>query len=212
MEKSEIINCLIKKYGFKRYLEIGLDNPEHNFTKINCEVKHSVDPFFEEDHKDGFDIRSYEFKDALKYLTYRMTSDEYFETHSDKYDIILVDGLHREFQAGRDIINGLKCPNKGGFIVVHDCLPMDEASQVVPRIQPLWNGDVWKCIPMLSEQGIEFEVVDTDFGCGIIKYKENPEELHYMEKSPYRWRDFATRRNELMHVITIGQFFEKYLM
>ena len=116
MEKSDIINLLIKKFGFKKYLEIGLDNPEHNFTKIKCETKHSVDPYFEDDHKSGFDIQTYEIENALKYLTYRMTSDEYFDTHSDKYDIILVDGLHREFQAGKDIINGLKCLNKGGGI------------------------------------------------------------------------------------------------
>lgn len=95
MDRSDIINFLIKKNNFKTYLEIGLDNPDVNFNKINCSVKHSVDPFFESDHTE-FDIKSYEFEYAMKFLTFRMTSDEFFETSSMKYDIIFIDGLHTE--------------------------------------------------------------------------------------------------------------------
>lgn len=209
--RSDIINSLIKKNNFKTYLEIGLDNPFENFNKINCTTKHSVDPFFEEDHKQGFDISVEEFEEALKYLTHRMTSDEFFKTSTDKYDIIFVDGLHTERQAGKDIINGLKHLNKGGYIVVHDCLPYSYESQVVPRITVGWNGDVWKCIHELNKQFIEYDVVDCDFGCGVIKYTPDWEYLHYLDKSIYDWDDFEKNRNKLMHVISEDEFLKKYI-
>lgn len=183
MNHTDIINSLISKNGFNSYLEIGMDNPDHNFIKINCELKHSVDPYFEEDHKPGYDISVEEFDKALKYLTHRMTSDEFFEQCEDKYDIIFIDGLHIEEQCGRDIINSLKHLNKGGFILVHDCLPIKEIHQKVPRESEWWNGDVWKCIPELEKQKIEFETIDCDCGCCIIKYKKNPETLKYLDKS-----------------------------
>ena len=212
MNHTEIINKLIEKNNFKSYLEIGLDNPNLNFTQINCELKHSVDPFFEEDHKEGCDISVSEFEEAFKYLTHRMTSDEFFKTSTDKYDIIFVDGLHTEGQAGKDIINGLKHLNKGGYIVVHDCLPYSYEAQVVPRITGGWNGDVWKCIPELEKQFIDFEVVDCDFGCGIIKYNDDYENLHYLDKSIYTWNDFVEHRNKLMHVISEEEFTFEYLV
>ena len=211
LSRSDIINLLIKKNNFKTYLEIGLDNPYFNFTKINCELKHSVDPFFKKDHQ-GYDIGVEKFEEAFKYLTHKMTSDDFFKTSTDKYDIIFVDGLHIERQAGKDIINGLKHLNKGGYIVVHDCLPYSYESQVVPRIIGGWNGDVWKCIPELGKQFIEFEVVDCDQGCGIIKYTPDWEYLHYPEKSIYNWDDFIKNRNKLMHVINEEEFFKKYII
>ena len=43
--RTDIINYLIWKQGYRSYLEIGLDDPEPNFTKIRCELKESVDPY-----------------------------------------------------------------------------------------------------------------------------------------------------------------------
>ena len=40
--RTDIINYLIWKQGYRSYLEIGLDDPEPNFTKIRCELKESV--------------------------------------------------------------------------------------------------------------------------------------------------------------------------
>lgn len=209
MERSDIINLLIKKNNFKSYLEIGLDKPDFNFTKINCEIKHSVDPYFIEDHEYGLSVDK--FEEAFKYLTYRLTSDEFFEKTQYKYDIIFIDGLHTERQCGKDIINGLKHLNENGFIIVHDCLPVSEESQIVPRKTAIWTGDIWKCIPELKKQFIEYNVVDCDFGCGIIKYTPDYMYLHYLEKSNYEYRDFVLNRNELMNVISVEEFMDKYI-
>ena len=44
MNRTEIINQLIKIYGYKTYLEIGVGNPAINFNKILCIKKIGVDP------------------------------------------------------------------------------------------------------------------------------------------------------------------------
>lgn len=195
MNRTEIINSLIAKNNFKSYLEIGLANPYDNFVQIQCETKHSVDPFF------GCDISP-----IRDFLTYRNTSDEFFMNSSYKYDIIFIDGWHTERQCGKDIINGLKHLNENGIIVVHDCLPATEEAQSVYT-----NGDVWKCFPELKKQFIEYDVVDCDYGCGIIKYTPDYQYLNYLQKSDYNYSDFKKNRDTLMNVITQDEFITKYI-
>ena len=208
MQKYEIINKLIKHFKYKSYLEIGLDNPNNNFTKVNCELKESVDPYFKEDHRNGWDCMLSEDikKEIDKYLTYKMTSDEFFANNTKKYDIILIDGLHTKEQVGKDIINSLKCLNKNGKIIVHDCLPPNEERQIVPRRQRTWNGDVWRTIPELKKQNIRYYTVDTDEGCAIIDFKPSSKKLKYVESWDNTWEDFKKHKNELMNVIKVKDF------
>jgi|GEM_PF-7132737 hypothetical protein len=58
MYRFDIINALIKKYGYQHYLEIGVEAGE-TFTKVQCAVKHGVDPFSVN-------------------ATFRISSDEFF--------------------------------------------------------------------------------------------------------------------------------------
>ena len=44
MKRYDLINWFIDRYDYKNYLEIGLDQSKNCFDKINCLVKHSVDP------------------------------------------------------------------------------------------------------------------------------------------------------------------------
>ena len=211
MNRTELINYLIKKNNYKSYLEIGLDTGE-NFKRICCDVKESVDPFLKEDHINGFDLNySNDIPDNIKsLLTYRMQSDDFFKICIRKYDIIFIDGLHIQEQVGRDIINSLKVLNAGGIIVVHDCLPPNESMQIVPRKYSGWNGDVWKAIYELIRQGLDISVVDTDYGCGIIRYTNDEKLLKYPKKSEITWKDFEKHRNNIMNVISIKEFLEKY--
>lgn len=210
MTRTDIINYLIRKYNYKSYLEIGLDTGV-NYERVQCDSKASVDPFFREDHN-GHDLT---FTDDIPQhikdlLTYRLTSDCFFEQNTKTYDIIFVDGLHLEEQVGKDIINGLKVLNPGGIIVVHDCLPGSELMQTVPRISHAWNGSVWKAVYELIQQGLDIQVVDTDWGCGLIRYCDNSELLHYPKKSEATWNDFKNNRNEMMHVISKEDFLKLY--
>lgn len=209
MIHTDIINILIQKYGFKSYLEVGVGNPKFNFNEIICDLKEGVDTY-NEDSLCEFNYNREEFDEAVKKITYKMSSDEFFKTHENKYDIIFVDGLHLEEQCGRDIVNSLKHLNSNGLVVVHDCLPGCELHQRVPRESSCWNGDVWKCIPELEKQSIEYETVDVIYGCCIIKYKSHPEDIQYLDKSFYTYEDFEHNKKTMMHIITEEEFLKKY--
>lgn len=219
MYRTEIINSLIDAHNYQSYLEIGVNNPGFNYFSINCRFKECVDPL---SAYDKFQKMSFNNENEVEYvknnvITYNTTSDDFFENIiGDKtYDIIFIDGLHKEEQVGRDIINSLKHLNPGGSIVVHDCIPdnyeasLEENDYFAYENGWVWNGSVWKAIPELSKQNIEFIVVDTDFGCGVIKYKEHPEELHFLEKSDLEYDQVfsnITIRNNVLNVISEYEF------
>ena len=86
----EIINRIIESRGYKRYLEIGVKDGLC-FNQVNCAVKGGMDikPLF------------------VKRWVYKMSSDAYFNSSMGrgKFDIIFIDGDHREEQVSRDIRN-----------------------------------------------------------------------------------------------------------
>ena len=154
MTRIEIINSLIKKNGYKTYLEIGVNTPAqpgYSHESIEVETKHGVDPNVD--------------------TTFKMTSDNFFDQNTKTYDIIFVDGLHIFDQAHRDIVNGLKFLNNGGTIAVHDCNPRREITQRPIRASSVWHGDVWKAILKLRMENpnIEIYTINADEGCAIIK-------------------------------------------
>lgn len=206
MDRIGIINSLIKKNGYKSYLEIGCQN-DVCFNQIQIEHKVGVDP-----EKGG---------------TLRMTSDEFFDNlfNSEensfvihlglsKFDIIFVDGLHEEEQVLRDIENALKCLNPGGVIICHDMNPQSELAQRVPREIKQWNGDCWKAIVklQLKQPSLEVHVVDTDHGCGIIRQEKKFSlrgDLLIEEELTYE--NLAKNRVLWLNLITVEQFKTLYL-
>ena len=101
-----------------------------------------------------------------------MTSDDFFDICDESYDVILIDGLHVSDQVVKDFNNSIKHLNQGGYILFHDCNPVDEISQQVPRASICWNGDVWKAFLLVKEANPHAFVYDTDFGIGIVKSNE----------------------------------------
>lgn len=193
MKRTDIINTLIQKYGYKSYLEVGTQDPTSNFDKINVECKVSVDPF------------------PRGEVTFIGTSDEYFNSiESDtRYDIIFIDGLHHSDQVLKDIENSLIHLSDNGTIICHDCLPTTELMQQRDDHGGEWTGDVWKAIAELRVERIELgiSVVDTDYGCGIIRMGTNipyqPEVVNYKTYSYYN-----THKNKMLNIISPEQFLQ----
>jgi len=190
MKRTDVINTLIKKYGYKSYLEVGTQRPSSNFDLINVEHKVSIDPF------------------PMGEVTFVGTSDEYFASISDdvKFDIIFIDGLHHDDQVLKDIENSLNHLSDNGTIVCHDCLPTTEKMQERDDHGGEWTGDVWKAIAELRVERIDLDikVVDTDYGCGILRRGTNiPYETNDNYKSYYyynlnKWR--------MLNIISPEQF------
>ena len=197
MTRTELINGLISKYGFKTYLEIGVNTPSqpgYNWVGVNIPVKHGVDPNVD--------------------TTYKMTSDEFFESHiNQKYDIIFIDGLHLFEQVYLDIINSLNNLEDGGIIVVHDCNPITEITQRRERASDSWHGDVWKAMVKLRIENPDIDIctVDTDEGCGIIK-KGSQTLLKVSEGTNIDEYSFLeNNRKEALNLISVNEFIGKYL-
>jgi len=186
MTRTEIIQGLIDKYGFKSYLEIGVQNKANNFNKIRCETKLCVDP------------------DTNAQADCIMTSDEYFENSEQIFDVIFIDGLHEEEQVIDDINNSLRHLSYNGFIVVHDCLPLTEEMQIVPRISKQWTGDTWKAIVRFRERtDIQIATVNTDFGCGIIS-KGSQKKLNRIAE--LNWAGYCLNKDQWLNVISVDKF------
>ncbi len=188
---------MIKNNNYRKYLEIG-DRCLSTFKKIKCEDKDGVDP---------------NPKGPCKHT---MTSDDFFKNkwQDEIYDIIFIDGLHLYKQALRDIENSLKCLSSNGTIIVHDCNPQSREAQTgdIESRPDKWNGDVWKAFAFLrmTRKDLSMYVVDTDHGCGIIKFgnqklfkKNDRDELNY---------DFLnSNRKDLLELCSVKRFYKREL-
>ncbi len=180
--RSEVLRYLIGKFAYKDYLEIGVAKGE-TFKYIRVPgLKHGVDP----------DIFALD-------VTHPVTSDEYFAQCTDTYDLIFIDGLHRGYQAYKDVLAALSILNENGTIVVHDCSPPDEGCQRIPRDQFIWTGDVWRgWLKLRLNPDLYMEVIDTDFGVGIIRRGEQ-KPIEACENMSYP--DFDKDRKRLLNLI-----------
>lgn len=186
MKRYDIINRFIEERGYKSYLEIGVQNGL-NFSKIACENKVGVDP------------------DENSPATYHMTSDEYFDTYKNKFDVIFIDGLHEHTQVIRDIINSFDVLNEGGVIICHDMNPTSEDMQKVPRIQKEWTGDCWRAWMYfrICDAFLEMYVIDTDYGVGVIEEGEQ-ETVKTHKIINYGMLD--SNRKEWLNLISVEEF------
>lgn len=206
MYRFDIINHLIQKNNYKRYLEIGVENG-HSLHQVKCDLIHGVDP-------------------SSKQATFQIPSDEFFKilkTFSPEttYDIIFIDGLHVADQVDRDIINSLRHLSFGGTIVVHDCNPPTEWHQrsyeeARKNSCRQWNGTVWKSIIKIrtSRPDLDVKVVNTDWGCGLIR-KLSPTEAwnnqiltDVPKELEYSYLD--ENRDQALNLISTEEFLEQY--
>ena len=188
--RSDIINTIIEKFKYNTYLEIGVKIGT-NFKAINIKDKECVDPF-----------------PQYKQCNHVMTSDNFFENNTKKYDVIFVDGLHHAEQVERDIKNSLKFIHRDGCIIVHDCNPIDERHQVIPVGQCktlTWNGDVWKAwVKAMSIYKFEKFTVDIDHGVGVINLNKDGKVIDINNELVYK--SLEINRKQWLNLINIDEF------
>lgn len=185
---TQLLNALIEKYGYRSYLEIGVQNPANNFDKVKCRIKVGVDPEVEDDTR----------------LISTMTSDEFFkkaiETDALPFDLIFIDGLHHADQVKRDFENAMRCLSPNGRIVIHDVLPENEQGTLVPRQTKQWWGDVYKWAMTIYEyNGIAYKTFNIDNGCMVVW--KNPEIKAYPPSFTPKWTWHSHRHN--LHLLNV---------
>ena len=189
MLRTQIINMFIEKYGYKSFLEIGV-NDGLNFRQINCKDKVGVDPA--------------PAKMGESVTTYKKTSDDFFFTNTRKFDVIFVDGLHHSDAVYRDIINSLEILNDGGVIICHDMSPIDELHQRVPRESVIWNGDCWKAwVQLRQELDKDMFVINTDWGCGVIR---EGTQTKLQLKEELNFDNLVINRKKWLNLIEVDEF------
>ncbi len=90
---------------------------------------------------------------------YQLSSDTFFEQvdlgvllSGEMLDLGFIDGLHTFEQTLRDFVNIEAFMGPHSVLVLHDCLPLDERTSVVPRRTSFWSGDSWRLIPFLMDR------------------------------------------------------------
>lgn len=195
MNRIEIINILIAKNGYKKYLEIGVNTPAQpgfSHESIVVETKHGVDPNVN--------------------TTFQMPSDEFFAQNKNTYDIVFVDGLHIFEQAYRDIVHSLAILNDSGTVVVHDCNPRREITQRPIRASSVWHGDVWKAILKLRMENPDICIytINADEGCTIIQ--KGHQDCFVPQSTPrdiYSYSFFKKNKESILNLISVKAFKEK---
>ena len=191
MNRIQIIQAHINKYGYKNYLEIGVQ-AGHCFRAIQCENKVGVDP------------------DTGSAATIHETSDKFFETNKSKFDCIFIDGLHHADQVYKDIINSLDRLNEGGTILMHDCKPTNKHMQEIPLTdQNEWTGNTWEAYVKVRQErdDLEMKVVDSDWGVGIIRVGKQeklviPAEIHV------NYENFAIHNAQWLNLVSVREFIQ----
>ncbi|RVT98682.1 glycosyltransferase [Rhodovarius crocodyli] len=84
------------------------------------------------------------------------TSDDFFAGPdaamlAPGIDLAFIDGDHSFAQVLKDFINLERHAAPGGVIVLHDTLPLDEATSTVPRRTTFYSGDGWRLLAVLRE-------------------------------------------------------------
>ena len=175
-----IVNqSIIDKFHAQSFLEIGLAEA-YNFYCIDVHHKIAVDPKV----KNNWCINTLKtYKKNTKLV--ELTSDEFFASNIEYFDLIFIDGLHQSQQVIKDVQNALKFLNSNGIIVLHDFNPTSKVSSLhsmdewrkcsAQEISDGWNGDVWKAIAYFRSErdDLEIFVLDCDYGLGIIKKVKN---------------------------------------
>ena len=192
MNRTELINLLCYRLKAKKYLEIGIDGAS-NFNNIECDNKIGVDP--NPNCQKGILIT---------------TSDEFFSKNEEKFDVIFIDGLHHSDQVLRDITNAFKALNENGVVVCHDMNPSTEIMQRVPQEVDEWTGDCWKAWVKLrcSDPSLSMQVIDTDYGCGIIRRGHG---ILLEINKELTWDNLCKNRETWLNLVSVETFLTESL-
>jgi len=200
---SAIINHLITKYKFNRYLEIGVCDG-NNFKNINCLNKIGIDPE--------------PSNECIGNNIYLMTSNEYFQYINNYYsdilfDLIFIDGSKLEEQVDLDIQNSLKYLSNNGIILIKNCNPPNKTHQrrqlLYNGIFLQWNGTTWRSYVKLrmNNPNLRMNVINCEWGLGII---QKGKQKCYPKIDNLEYKNLDEDRANILNLISIYNFFIEY--
>lgn len=170
MNRTTIINGIIEARHYRRYLEVGVRNPADNFDRINAAERLGIDIA-------GGRNPDIIHQDSGAWFYGNRTRAPWYR---QQFDLIFIDGDHREDGVRSDLNYALEILLPGGTIVMHDCRPRSAAAVVAekPNTAAPWNGQAFRVyLEARTRPELDCWCVDTDHGMGIVRKVPNTDVL-----------------------------------
>jgi predicted O-methyltransferase YrrM len=162
-----LIEMLVKMTACGKYLELGV---YHGITlsRITKHCNYCV----------GVDIKD-DRKCFSNYKFILSTTDDFFKSNNESFDIIFIDADHNFESVKKDFVNSLNILNKFGIILIHDTDPVEE---VLTR--PEMCGDSYKLVKWIVENYKGLNIITlpiTEAGLTIINRENDRRILNYIK-------------------------------
>ncbi|RSZ60469.1 hypothetical protein HF313_19725 [Massilia atriviolacea] len=206
--KADVINRLVRQFGYKRYLEYNKLDGGKCFADVVCESKTLA---FIPEH-------AYLDADATERLlgttaTFGtrdiLTLPQLLERHAgERFDLILYDPVHVRPEVDQVARALPALLNPGGILIVHDCNPEKEEITTVKRCPGAWVGETYKAFALLRHHNPgKALTVGEDFGCGLVWNKDLV--LDYPLDADLSYQQFDAQRASYTGLIGYHQFLQK---
>lgn len=206
--KGDVINRLVRQFGFKRYLEYNKLDGGKCFSEVVCESK-TLAFIPEHAYLDGPATERLLRTTAAFGTRDILTLPQLLDRHAgERFDLILYDPVHVRPEVD-EVARALPALlNPGGILIVHDCNPEDEAITSVERCPGAWVGETYKAFALLRHHnpGKALTVAE-DFGCGLVWNKDLV--LDYPLDTDLTYQQFDAQRASYTGSISYLQLLEK---
>ena len=206
--KGDVVNRLVRQFGFKRYLEYNKLDGGKCFSEVVCESK-TLAFIPEQAYLDGPATERLLRTTAAVGTRDILTLPQLLERHAgERFDIILYDPVHVRPEVD-EVARALPALlNPGGILIVHDCNPVNEAMTSVQRCPGAWVGETYKAFALLRHHNPGRALtVDEDFGCGLVWNKGLV--LDYPVGADLTYQQFDSQRASYTGLISYLQLLEK---
>lgn len=206
--KGDIINRLIRQFGFKRYLEYNKFDGTSHFDRIACDSKALA---FVPEHS-YMDAANTE---RLLRIAARAAPQDILDLPAlleryagQTFDILFFDPVHVRPQVDLALRALPALLNPGGVLVVHDCNPENEALASKERRPGQWVGETYKAFALLRHHnpGLAMTVAE-DFGVGLIWNRGLV--LDYPLDADLSYPQFAAQRGSYAGLISYHRFLDE---
>jgi hypothetical protein len=225
--KSELINWLGAEYKYTSYLEVTTANTGFQFSSINENIYSTIERIMYRlppDYNDGMIISCGSSADD-SCLCFKSVIDQ-----GKKFDLVFIDPFHTYEASRRDLELALLVLDEKGTLVVHDCNPPDKQCTLPQSMNGAWLGETYlSFLDIVREKNkLSYCVVDMDFGCGVIRWKnavaalENSEnmmgttckKMNNISTRPsyYNWEYFEKHHAKLLNLKCVTEFKKLYQM
>jgi hypothetical protein len=204
-DKMDIIKYLSKLRDYRTYLEICTPTTGTLYAKIDpsrFDVCHRLMYQCPQDFSDGLKI---DFRAADLDIGSCLAD---IERGGFRYDVILVDPWHEYEASLRDMQAALSLLTDHGSIVIHDCFPPTD-DIISPEFVPgSWCGVTFIAYAdfVMQNPGLQYQTIDTDFGCGIVRRDPDSSEPNRPVVFRDRWNSAKSSPAEAFKFMQMHQY------